>query len=212
MPEQIQTKIPSVLEDPSALAVAKVYAEAFLKAARSDTSGVEGSLEEFRSFIDEVLGKFPDFARILTSSVIGRDEKLEIIERSLAGRGSELFVNFLRVLARHDRLDLLPLICETSEKQHELSTGRRRVQLTTAIPLNDNLQNRIAEQIQQRLGFIPILEPRVDPSILGGLIVRVGDSVYDTSVRTRLKQLRDRLRQRTLHEIQSGRDRFSSHS
>jgi F-type H+-transporting ATPase subunit delta len=206
-PSKLETRVRSVMEDPSSMAVAKVYAEAFLKASRE--SGIDQSLEEFRSFVDDVLGSFPEFARLLTSGVVGRDEKLEIIERTVAGRGSELFTNFLRVLARHDRLGLLPQICSRSERLHELETGKRRVQVASAVPLSDDLRNQISGRLRDTLGFTPILEPRVEPELLGGLVIRVGDTVYDSSLRTRLRQLRERIRQRKLHEIQSGRDRFS---
>jgi F-type H+-transporting ATPase subunit delta len=59
------------------------------------------------------------------------------------------------------------------------------------------------------MGFEPILETRLDTSLLGGVIIRIGDTVYDSSLRTRMKQLHERLRERSLHEIQVGRDRFS---
>ena len=97
-----------MLEDPSAQAVARTYAEAFLKAAGS--VGVEASLEEFESFLDDVLAVNPEFASLLFSGILGRDEKISIINRAIAPHGSDIFVNFLRVLARHGRLELLSLI------------------------------------------------------------------------------------------------------
>ena len=77
--ERVRTRPPSVLEDPSAQAIARVYSEAFLNAAES--VGVEDSLEEFASFLDDVLAKHPDFEAILLSGIIGRDEKVALIER-----------------------------------------------------------------------------------------------------------------------------------
>ena len=56
----------------------------------------------------------------------------------------------------------------------------------------------------------PVLELTVDPTLLGGLVVRVGDNLFDGSVRTRIDTLRKQLIERSSHEIQSGRDRFSS--
>ncbi len=118
-------------------------------------------------------------------------------------------MNFLRVLARHDRLDLLPLILRESRLKHELASGKRRVQVRSARELTEEMKQRIRKQLAETLNFDPILETRVDPSLLGGVVIRIGDTVYDSTLRSRMKQLRERMRQRSLHEIQSGRDRFS---
>ena len=207
-PDRLPTRPRSVLEDPSAVAVSRVYAEAFLRAAAS--SGVEGALEEFRSFLDDVLNRNPEFRSILLSNVVSRDDKMGIIERAIAPHGSPLFVNFLRVLARHDRLDLLPAILDESQRQWELQAGRRRVYVTTARPLSDSSRERIIQQLRESMHFEPIIEARVEPALVGGMVVQIGDTIYDTSLRTRLRQLAKRLQQRSRHEIQSGRDRFSS--
>lgn len=202
---EVQTRIPHVLEDPSSQAIARVYADAFLK---SGGEGVDDLLEEFTSFHDDVLETQPEFRRLLLGDVLGRDEKLRLIDRTLVGHGSDLFVNFLRVLARHGRLNLLPVILKTSHISREKELGRRRVTVTSAVPLSEEMQGRLRERLKATLSFEPILIPEVDPKVLGGLVIQVGDTVYDTSLRARLSQLRSKLRQRSLHEIQSGRDRF----
>lgn len=199
--------IPSVMEDPSTLAVAKMYAEAFVGAAQS--VGVEAVLEEFESFLVDVLEKNAEFASFFCSSVGNRDDKLAIINRVVAPHGSELFTNFLRVLANKDRLDLLPLILRESKLNYEIRQGKKRVQVTSATELSDEQKERIRQQLAEKLPFDPIIESSVDPSLIGGIVIRVGDTVYDSSVKTRMKQLRERMRQRSLNEIQSGRDRFS---
>ena len=205
-PEELQTRIPSVLEEPSAQAVARVYADAFLKAAQS--AGADAALEEFGSFLSDVLEKTPQFEQLLLSGIVGRDEKVGIIERVVGPRGSPLFTNFLKVLARHDRLELLPIILRESRAMHEKAQGKGRVRVTSARRLSEADTGRIRDRLKAALPFDPILENSVDPSLLGGLIIQVGDTVHDSSLRTRLKQLRAHLRQRSLHEIQSRRDRF----
>jgi F-type H+-transporting ATPase subunit delta len=203
--QQVQSRVPSVLEDPSTRSIARVYANALLRAAGDDAAGV---LEEFTSFHDDVLEKQPQFARLLTGRLIGEDDALRLIDRVVGPFASPVFTNFLRVLARHRRLDLLPLILHEAHLAHERATGKRRVEVTSAVPLSDEQRRRVGERLRDSFPFEPILIPKVDPKILGGLIVQVGDTVYDTSVRSRLNQLRGRMRQRSLHEIQRGRDRF----
>ena len=111
MAEPLKTKIASVMEDPSVMQIARVYAKSFLGAAVS-TIGVEAALEEGQSFVDDVLQRNPDLERLLVSPTINRGDKLKLIERVVTGRGSEFITSFLKVLARHDRLDLLPNILQ----------------------------------------------------------------------------------------------------
>lgn len=207
--EKIQTRPSHVLEDPSAQAIARTYANAFLGAAGGGAKGYE-ALEELGSFIDDILVAYPEFGQVLTSGIVGRDEKLGAIERVLSGRGSELFTNFLRVLARHDRLDLLSLIRDEAQLQHEKNEGQKRVLVRTAKTLSSDARDKVASQLKEKFGFTPIIEEQIDESLLGGIVIQVDDTVYDSSLRTRMKQLRESLRERALNEIQSGRDRFSN--
>jgi len=201
------SRVSSVMEDPSSQALARTYADALLDAAGSGTTEV---LEELTSFVDDVLAKLPQLREVFFSRVIGRDEKIHLIERVFSARTSPLLANFLKVLVRHDRLDLVPLIAREARLRQEARSGKRRVQIKTAMPLSDQSRDRIRQRLAESLPFEPILETQVDPSLLGGIVIRVGDTVYDSSLATRVTQLRDRIQQRSLHEIQSGRDRFSS--
>lgn len=205
--EQPLTRVKGVLDDPSAQAIARVYANAFLDAAAS--VDVESALEEFTSFLDDVLERNSEFESLLLSGMVNRDQKLGLIDRVVAPFGSELFTRFLRVLAQHDRLELLPLIMLESQTGHDDRSGRKRVQISSAKDLTEAQTERIRRRLDETFSFEPVLETKTDPSLLGGLVIQVDDTVYDSSLRTRMKQFRDRLCQRSLHEIQSGRDRFS---
>lgn len=204
---QIKTRIESVMQDPHRGAVARIYAAAFLNAVPAGE--LDEALAEYRSFVEEVLDRQPEFAQLVRSDMVSRDQKLVLIDRVVAGRASERFTSFLRVLARHDRLNLLDLILAQCQIEAENRAGRKRVQVVSAQPLAEAELNKIRERLAAELACQPVVEAVVDPSILGGLRIRVGDTVYDGSLRARLKQLRHRVRERSLHEIQSGRDRFS---
>ena len=202
-----RTRVASVMEDPSALAIARVYAVAMLDAAKS--VGVEDLLEELASLIDDVLDAHPDFRDILFSVAISREQKLGAIDRVVGPFGSEMFTSFLKTLARHERLELLPLILSEGRRLFETRSGRKTVEVTSARPLEDSTIETIRQRLDDVFPFEPNLNTVTDPSLLGGLIIRVDNTVYDGSLRTRMRQLRSRLRERSLHEIQSGRDRFS---
>jgi len=204
----VKTRIESVMEDPLKGAVARTYADAFLNVI---PAGQEAeALAEFRSFVEEVLDKNPEFSRLFLSGTVGRDVKLGLVDRVVAGRASDLFANFLRVLVKHERLDLLHLILAQCDIESEKRSGRKRVQVISAQPLSEGAVEKIRERMAAMLSIQPVLETAVDPDILGGLRIRVGDTIYDGSLRARLKQLRAHVRKGSLHEIQSGRNRFST--
>lgn len=207
MSEQLKTRPDHVLEDPGAKAVASLYARSYLTAAQQDN--VSDAPEELASFVDDVLAKSPDFQNLLVSESLGRDEKLGLIDRVVAPKSTEFFSNFLKVLVRHGRIDLIGAIREVVVQVQEELSGQQRVQIRSAQALSEKSRGEITTQLKNKLGFDPILQESVDESLIGGLIIQVGDTVYDSSLRTRLKTLTGRLTERTLNEIQSGRDRFS---
>lgn len=202
------SRVQHVLEDPSAKAVARVYAVAFLDAATSN--GVEDPVGELVSFRDDVLERFPEFADLLTGSHLNRDEKLALLERSITAHCSEFFANFLRVLARHERLQLFPAITEVAIGEQMQRRGQRAVKLRSALPLTEEQLNRVLGRLRAALSAEPVVTTAVDEDLLGGLVVQVGDTIFDGSLRTRLRDLKSKLRERYLHEIQSGRDRFGN--
>jgi len=183
---RLKTRPDSVLEDPGALAVATLYARSYLAGATQN--GIAAPEEELNSLLDDVLAAHPEFSELLMSDSLRRDNKLAIVDRVIAPGSSEYFTNFLRVLIRHNRVELLPMIRQVLVRVQEEAAGKKRVRVKTAKPLSDG---------------------SVDESLIGGLVLQVGDTVYDSSLRSRLKQLKGRLVEKALNEIQSGRDRFS---
>ncbi len=169
---------------------------------------MHGALEEFTSFLDDVLKAHPQFGEILASSLVKRDKKLALIDKVVAPYGSPFFTNFLRVLCRHERMNLLPLILQQTWRKYELRSGKKPVVVKSAKPLSPESLDQIGQQLKAKFAFEPIFEAQVDESLLGGLVIQIGDTVYDTSLRTRVNQLRDNLRRRSQNEIQRQRNRF----
>jgi len=204
---RLKTRPDSVLEDPGALAVAGLYARSYLSAAQS--AGIARPQDEMNAFVDEVLGRHVQFAEIIDSSFISRADKMAMVDRVVAPQFSEFFTNFIRVLIRHGRIELVSAIRNVMVRAQEEASGQKRVRIRSARSLSEESRRLLTEQLKNKLGFEPILQESVDESLIGGLIIQVGDSVYDSSLRSRLKTLRGRLVEKALNEIQSGRDRFS---
>ncbi len=197
----------SVLEDPGALAVATMYAQSYMTAAAAE--GIAAPEEELNSLVDDVLAVFPEFEQLLMSDLVGRDDKLAIVDRVFAPKCSEFFANFLRVLVGHGRIEMLPQIKTVLGRLQEEAAGKKRIRVKSARSLSDASRSQIVNHLKNTFGFEPILQETVDASLLGGVVLQVGDTVYDSSLRSQLKQLKDRLVEKAFNEIQSGRDRFS---
>ncbi|MBI1917902.1 MAG: ATP synthase F1 subunit delta [Planctomycetes bacterium] len=194
--------------DVGARRVARVYAEALFNEANARNQSRE-ILDELEALVNDVVRPNPDTEAFFRSAAIGRDRKAEALRAALGGRTSDLVFNFILVLNDHYRLDLLAVIVAAYRELLEQHTGQMRVQVRTAVPLDHDHQERLRHELRQAFAREPILEQRVDPDLLGGLVVQVGDWLYDASVRTRIESIRNQLIERSSYEIQSGRDRFS---
>jgi len=189
--------------------VAKVYAEALIRAAAQQGQGAE-VLDELQALVGDVFRREPALEVFLSSPAIGRDRKVALIRQTFEGRTSPLLLDFLYVLNTHDRLEVLRGVAGVYKDLYDRGENRMQVRVRSAVPLADDQRERLTGELRAAFGKEPVLHTSVEPDLLGGLVVQVEDWVYDASVRTRLDILRKQLVERSSHAIQSGRDRFSS--
>ncbi len=197
--------------DTDAQQLGVVYAKAILGAAEK-AGATDALVEEFDSLLRDVLDKSPQFESLLTSGFLSQEEKVGVLDRALGDQASPLLLNFLKVLAQRDRLDCLRAVHAAVKELYEEMRGRQAVVVRTAAPIDDALAEELAQQLWKALGCEPVLQSEVDPSLVGGLILRIGDTVYDGSVASQLRRARAQMIERSIHEIQSRRDRFSDPS
>ena len=208
IPEQDALFAAELAADVTVERIACVYAEAFLNAVVAKNESVDDAVTEFDSFVEDVLNRNEKFEAVLMSAIITGDAKSGMIERIFTGKASTTFLSFLRVLARHDRLDILRAIYRELHKLDDKRRGRIPVVITTAVELPDEAFDGIAAGLGKRLGGEPVIRKAVDPSVIGGIVVRVGDTIYDASIASQLLNVRQNMIDRSTHEIQSRRDRF----
>lgn len=191
--------------------VARVYAEALLKSARNQQA--EGEvLEQLDSLIDDVFAASPELELFFASGSISRRRKAEVIRKLFEGRAHPLVLNFLLVLNDHDRLNLLRTMVKAYRQLCDRETRRVRVEVQSAVALGEDYLELIARQLRDIFHLEPLVHNRVEPDLLGGLVVRIGDWVFDGSVRSHLEKLQKELLSRSAYAIQTQRDRFCTAS
>lgn len=189
--------------------IARIYAEALLNAA-AEFGEADAVLDELRALVLDIFRARPEFERFLASLAVGRDRKEAIIRETFAGKASDRFVNFLLVLNHHDRLELLRTIYFEAVALAEQRKGQMRVRVESAVPLADAQRDKLTAELREVFKRDPILELVVDPDVLGGLVVRVGDWLYDASVRTQYINIRNQLFESASYEITTRRDHFGN--
>ncbi|MGO9114824.1 MAG: ATP synthase F1 subunit delta [Thermoguttaceae bacterium] len=187
--------------------VGEIYARALVAAAENAGQAVV-VLDELDAIVSEVFAQFPRLETVLGSLLVSPEEKTVLLDRVFAPQISRLLLNFLKVVSRHGRLDCLRAIRHQARRLYEELKGNIRVWVTTARAVDPQQIEQIAAALGASLGRRPILETVVDPALIGGAVFRIGDTVYDGSVANQLQSIRQQMIDRSVHEIQSRRDRF----
>lgn len=185
-----------------------VYAKALLGAAEK-AGQAQQVLEELESLVNDVLDKLPQLEAALGSPRLSVEEKTALLDRAFGGRMSATMLHFLKVVARHGRLDAVRAILQAARKLYNQMRGRVEVRVETAYPLSNPLRERIVNRLQQMLGRELVLTAVVNEDLLGGLVVRIGDTVYDGSLAARLKNMQEVTLEHTKHSIRQSLERFA---
>lgn len=190
--------------------VAAVYAKALIGASEK-TQSTDAVIEELDSLVDDVLAKHPDLVSTLGSTRLSIEEKVGLIDRVFAS-GSDQLKTFLKVLANHGRLDCIREVRSEARRLFNGLRNRVAVQVTTAESLSDQQRDEIVDSLQRKMSCEVDLTHKVDENIIGGMVVRVGDTIIDGSVRNKLTQMKSQAVQKVVEQIHSASDRFTSAS
>ena len=168
--------------------LAKRYARALLELARQT-----GTLEATGTDLAAAVATFaePRLRVVLLTPAIERSKRLEIARQVLAALGlSKVVVNLISILAERDRLVLLPDVASSYDALLDDELSRTRVNIRSATALSAAEKNEIVELARRLTGRQTVLATTdVDPEVLAGVILDVGGTVYDGSLRTRLDRL-----------------------
>ena len=170
----------------------KRYAQAVFQIAEA-----EEGLDQW----SEVLGagaeaaRSPAFVAAMDAPGLSVQEKMAVLRQVLPAMPDQGY-NLLALLARRRAVSLLPRILEEYQSAVDRHQGLRRVELRTAVELTDAEEQRIAERLKAAMNADVRTSTRVDPGLLGGLMVRIDDTILDGTARGRLESMRLALRAR----------------
>jgi F-type H+-transporting ATPase subunit delta len=185
------TSRPKTVMDPTAWTLAEVYAQGVMQVCE-DIAEAEDVAAELGALL-ELIDQYPEYRDLLTSSLLSPRDKYAVVSRLVDNHVSPHTDGLVSVLAKHDRLSLLPVVARRFGRLLGRRKGIVDVHVTTAYELSGEEREQLALQLSEALQTQVLLDARTDPDMVGGLIVRVGDKVIDVSIRSQIERLRRRM-------------------
>ena len=174
--------------------IARRYARALLEASikQRNFSVVLEELENFSRMLDST----PILRTLFVNPTIAKETKLRVLQGlSSKSKYQELTFNFLKTSIHRDRLNLLEQVIISAEEQFLEKQGIMVVEVITAQRLTQDEENGLVQKLQEFTGKKVQLENHVDTSLIGGVVTRIGTTLYDGSVHAQLEQLRAKIQE-----------------
>ncbi|SRR5690554_442657 len=174
--------------------IARRYARALYEEARrqSNLETVDADIE----LIGESLESAPQLKSLFLSPVISRDKKEAVVSQLFKGRVSDLTLRFMQLLIAKQREDQFPDVVRSYRSMRDEELGVVRAEARVAAPLSEADERQLVTALERLTGKIVRIEVSQQEDLLGGVIVRIGDTVYDGSVRNQLARLREQMETR----------------
>jgi F-type H+-transporting ATPase subunit delta len=169
---------------------ARRYAEAAFEVGLRD-----GTVETWRQELDAAALVVEDerIARLLGNPAIAEETRLDLAQSTFGRIVSRPVLNLIGLMLRRGRIDELPRVAAEFRRLDNVRQGITPATATSAVPLSEDEVRAVTARLEEMTGGRVDLDLAVDPDLLGGLVVRVGDRMIDGSVRGRLERLRNQL-------------------
>jgi F-type H+-transporting ATPase subunit delta len=183
-----------------------VYAKALLGFGQ-ETQAVDSLIDELDGVVDAVEST-PQLKMALESPRISVGEKDRLVQKIFGGKVSQDLVNFLKIVGAKNRFDCLVAIRSAAHCIHDEMAGRVQATLTTAHQVDDSVRQNLESKLSAVFGKQVGLTAKVDNKIIGGMVVRIGDTVYDGSVVNQLSRVRVKAVKRATDAIRQSVENF----
>ncbi|PKV67409.1 ATP synthase F1 subunit delta [Pontibacter ramchanderi] len=176
----------------SEIRVASRYAKSLIELAQE--KGVLEQVKEDMDMFANVMGQNRDLKLLMRNPIVKSDKKLAVINALFKGKVNDLTLAFFSIVARKGRESVLEFIASEFAKQYNVYKGITTASVTTAVPLTEELRNELGQRLVAQTGQRVELEEKIDPSLIGGFVLRVGDQQIDSSVKYNLSKLRNKFK------------------
>lgn len=182
--------------------IARVYAGAALGLA--EERGLADRLLEETHGLAGLLDASTELDVVLGSPLVDTEERRLVIDRLFLGQLEAILVDTLQVMNRKGRAGLVRAFAEAYRQEYNELKGMVEAKVRTAIPLTDEMKQRLENVISRITGKTALLEERIDESLIGGMVLHVGDGRMDTSVAKELREIERKLLDRASRETRGG--------
>lgn len=169
------------------------YARALFETARA--SGKTDAVAEDVVLVDETRRTSPALLELLRHPRLTHDDKERLLRKAFEGRVQEVTLEFLLLLLKKGRFEVLPLLAKAFSKLLESWRNQLTIQVVAAFPFTEHERSFLKEKMGGLTGRQILLEESVEPNLLGGVIIRFGDKQIDGSLRSHLQKLRTELKE-----------------
>lgn len=176
-------------DEPISDSVAGRYASALFDLAKE--AGSVPAIESDLAGLKQLIDGSADFRRVIESPVFTSDEQAQVVELVLAKAGiGGLTANFIKLIARNGRLAALPAIISAFRTLAARDRGEVTAEVASAVALSDDQIAALKQTLKASVGKDVALATKVDPSLIGGLVVKIGSRMVDSSLKTKLSNLK----------------------
>lgn len=169
--------------------IAKEYAEALFSLATETQS--EQTVGEALGLVARCFADNPDYAVLLSSPRLSREEREALLVRAFGAAVPETVLSFVCLLCRAGHIDRLADCTAEYASLYRLRSRTVRADIVSAVPLTEAEKSALLQRLQKKSGCTVTPVYAVDPALLGGLVVRMGDTLIDGSLRQRLKEMKE---------------------
>jgi F-type H+-transporting ATPase subunit delta len=168
--------------------IAEPYAQALMSVAQS--GNVTDQIGEDTKSLLALIDQSEDFRTLINSPLIEASKKKAVISQVVQGQVEPFTLNFLMLLVDRGRILVLPAVCKQYQDLLRQLKQTVLAEVTSAVALSDEQQDAIRQKVMATTGSSQVeLQTRVDPELLGGVIIKVGSQVFDASLRGQLRRI-----------------------
>lgn len=172
------------------------YSKAMLELAFEERA--ENSIYKELKDIDMLYRENPDFVKLLDAPDISKAQRAEIVKKVFDGRVHKYTLNLLRIMSERGISHSFCELFKEFQSQYRTKKGIAAVRAYTAVPLKPNQRERLKEKLKSVIGKEIELENKIDPKVLGGILIKYDNAQIDGSIRTRFEDMKKKLLAKTI--------------